>query len=61
MGRYNRMRSRQYSGAFVPLNINTTHVGNASCSLKCAILLQSLLCKRGHQQLHVANAMLEMG
>ena len=28
-GRYDTMRSREYLGAFVLFNINTTHVGNA--------------------------------
>ena len=41
------------SGAFVPLNMNTTHVGNARCLLNCGIVLQSLLYKRGHGRLHV--------
>ena len=39
MGRYDMMRSREYLGAFVPLNINTTRVGNACCLLVHAIVL----------------------
>ena len=39
VGRYNQMRSREYSGALVPLNINTTRVGNACCLLVRAIVL----------------------
>ena len=39
VGRYDTMRSQEYLGAFVPLNINTTRVGNACCLLVCAIVL----------------------
>ena len=39
VGCYDTMRSREYSGAFVPLNINTTRVGNACCLLFRAIVL----------------------
>ena len=61
MGCYYTMRSREYSGAFVPLNINTTCVGNARCLLVRAIVLRSMLWRRGHRQLHVANGMLDIG
>ena len=61
VGRYDQMRSREYSGAFVPLNINTTRVGNACCLLVGAIVLRSMPWIRGHRRLHVANAMLDMG
>ena len=57
MGRYNTMHSREYLGPFVPLNINTTYVGNACSLLNCALVLRSMLWKRGHRQLHVANGM----
>ena len=33
------MRNQEYSGAFVPLNKNTTRVGNARCLLVRAIVL----------------------
>ena len=39
MGHYNTMRSREYSGAFVPLNTITTRVGNARCLLVRTIML----------------------
>ena len=55
------MRSQEYLGAFVPLNINTPCVGNARCLLCRAIVLRSMLWRRGHRQLHVANGMLDMG
>ena len=61
MGRYDTMRSWEYSGAFVPLNINTTRVGNACRLLVCAIVLQGMPWRRGHRRLHVANGMLDMG
>ena len=61
VGRYDTMRSREYSGAFVPLNINTTRVSNACCLLVCAIVLRSMPWRRGHRRLHVANGMLDMG
>ena len=48
MGRYDTMRSREYSGAFVPLNINTTRVGNACCLLVRAIVLRSMAWRWGH-------------
>ena len=54
-------RSREYSGAFVPLNINTTRVGNACCLLVHDIVLRSMPWRRGHRRLHVANGMLDMG
>ena len=60
-GRYDTMHSREYSGAFVPLNINTTRVGNACCLLVHAIVLRSMPWRRGHRRLHVANGMLDMG
>ena len=61
MGRYDTMHSREYLGAFVPLNINTTCVRNARCLLVCAIVLRGMLGRRRHQRLHVANGMLDMG
>ena len=61
VGHYDTMRSREYSGAFVPLNINTTRVGNACCLLVRAIVLRSMPWRRGHRRLHVANGMLDMG
>ena len=61
VGRYDTMRSREYSGAFVPLNINTTRVGNACCLLVHDIVLRSMSWRRGHQRLHVANGRLDMG
>ena len=60
MGRYNTMRSREYSGAFVPLNIDHP-CRQSTLLLNRAIVLRSMLWKRGHRQLHVANGMLEMG
>ena len=61
VGRYDVMRSWEYLGAFVPLNINTTYVGNARFLLNRVLVLQSMLWKGGHRQLHVTNGMLEMG
>ena len=61
VGRYDTMCNREYSGAFVPLNTNTTRVGNARCLLVRAIVLRSMLWRRGHRQLHVENGMLDMG
>ena len=61
VGRYDTMCSREYSGALVPLNINTTCVGNACCLLVRAIVLRSMPWRRGHRRLHVANGMLDMG
>ena len=55
------MRSREYLGVLVPLNINTTRVGGARCLLVRAIVLQSMPCRTGHRRLHVANGMLDMG
>ena len=61
VGRYDTMRSQEYLGAFVPLNMNTTRVGNACCLLVRAIVLRSMPWRRGHRRLHVANGMLDMG
>ena len=61
VGRYDTMCRREYAGAFVPLNKNTTRFGNARCLLVCAIVLRSMPWRRGHQWLHVANGMLDMG
>ena len=41
--------------------INATCVGNARCLLVHAIMLQSIPWRGGHQRLHVANGMLDMG
>ena len=49
VGRYNTMCSWEYSGVFVPLNINTTCVGNARCLLVRAIVLRSMPWRRGHR------------
>ena len=48
VGCYDTMRSWEYLGAFVPLNINTTCVGNARCLLVRAIVPRSMLWRRGH-------------
>ena len=48
VGCYDAMRSREYSGAFVPLNINTTRVGNARCLLVRTIVLRSMPWRTGH-------------
>ena len=55
MGRYDTMRSREYSGAFVPLNINARRL------MVRAIVLRSMLWKRGRRRLHVANGIVDMG
>ena len=60
MWRYDTIRSREYPGVCVPLNINTTRVGNA-CLLVHDVVLRSMPWRRGHQRLHVANGKLEMG
>ena len=41
VGRYDPMRSREYSAASVPLNINTTRLGNACSLLVRAVVLPS--------------------
>ena len=55
MGRYDTMRSREYSGAFVPLNINTTRVGNA-----CCCWFMTLCCEACHGEGATNGFMLQM-
>ena len=61
LGRYDTMCRWEYAGAFVPLNINTTCVGNACCLLVRAIVLLSMPWRGGHRRFHVANGILDMG
>ena len=55
VGRYDTMRSREYSGACVPLNINTSRVGDA-----CCLLFMTLCCEACHGEGTTNGFMLQM-